>query len=79
MQGKKIVLHAEGEIEGKRLQLFYRHSQAALPPGRESKGIMNLILADDGNVIEGTATSKSGKWSEKIEFKRIQLVAPSVD
>ena len=79
IQGKKIVSYAEGEIEGKRLQLFYRHSQAALPPGWESEGIMNLILSDDGNVIEGTATSKSGNWSGKIEFKRIQLVTPSAD
>ncbi len=79
IQGQKIVWYAEGKIEGKRLQLFYRHSQAALPPGWESEGIMNLILSDDGNVIEGTATSKSGNWSGKIEFKRIQLATPSGD
>ena len=79
IQGKKTVSYAEGEIEGKRLQLFYRHSREALPPGWESEGIMNLILSEDGNVINGTATSKSGNWSGEIEFKRIQLVAPSVD
>lgn len=79
MQREKTGWYAEGEIEGKRLQLFYRHSQAALPPGWESEGIMNLNLSDDGNVIEGTATSKSGNWSGKIEFKRIQLVTPFGD
>jgi hypothetical protein len=30
---------------------------------------MKLILSDDGKVISGTATSKSGNWSGKIEFK----------
>jgi len=79
IQGQKIVWYAEGEIEGKRLQLFYHHSQDALPPGWKSEGIMNLVISDDGKVISGTATSKSGSWSGKIEFKRIQLVTPSGD
>ncbi len=79
VQGQKMVWYAEGKIEGKRLQLTYRHSQDALAPGWESEGIMNLILSDDGNVITGTATSKSGNWSGTIEFKRIQLVTPSGD
>ena len=79
IQDKPIVLYAEGKKEGKRLQLFYRHSQQALPPGWESEGIMNLVLSDDGNKIKGTATSKSGNWSGKIEFRRIQLVTPATD
>ena len=79
IQGQKTVWYAEGKIEGKRLQCFYHHSQDALPPGWESEGIMKLILSDDGKVISGTATSKSGKWSGKIEFKRIVLETPSVD
>ncbi len=33
IQGKKIIWYAEVEIEGKRLQCFYHHSQDALPPG----------------------------------------------
>jgi hypothetical protein len=69
IQGKKTVWDAEGKIEGKRLQCFYHHSQEALPPGWKSEGIMKLILSDDGKVISGTATSKSGNWSGKIEFK----------
>jgi hypothetical protein len=40
---------------------------------------MKLHLSDDGNVISGIATSKSGNWSGKIEFKRVQLVSPSVE
>lgn len=79
IQGAQVVSYAEGELEGQRLQLSYRHSQEALPPGWESEGSMNLMLSDDGNVITGTATSKSGNWSGKIEFKRIQLVTPSGD
>ena len=79
VQGQKMVWYAEGKIEGKRLQLSYRHSQDALALGWESDGIMNLVLSDDGKAIEGTATSKSGNWSGRIEFKRIQLVTPSGD
>ncbi len=79
IQGKKIVWYAEGKIEGKRLQCFYHHSQDASPPGWESEGIMKLQVSDDGNVISGTATSGSGNWSGHIEFKRVQLVSPSVD
>ena len=77
MKRKKVAWYAEGIIEGKRLQFVYHHSQHALPPGWESEGIMNLVLSEDGKLIKGTATS--GNWSGKIEFKRIQLVAPSID
>jgi len=40
---------------------------------------MKLILSDDGKVISGTATSKPGSWTGKIELKRFHLVAPSID
>ena len=70
--------YAQGEIKGKRLQCFYHHTQDALPPGWAQEGTMELNLSDDGNVISGTATSKSGNWSGKIEFKRIQLVSPAL-
>jgi len=75
IEGKKIVWYAEGKLEGKRLQCFYHHPvKMRFPSKWKSGGIMKLHLSDDGNVISGTAPSKSGN----IEFKRVQLVSPSV-
>jgi len=40
---------------------------------------MKLILSDEGKTISGTATFKSGNWTDPIDYKRVHLASPSVD
>lgn len=76
---KKNVWYATGEINGSRIQLSYHYSEGTAPSGWELDGKMNLIISKDGNIISGIATSISGKWSGKIEFKRVQTVSLTIE
>jgi len=40
---------------------------------------MKLILSDEGKTISGTATFKSGNWTDPIDYKRVHLASPFVD
>lgn len=71
LQGKKAAWRAAGTLKGDRLRLNYQYSADALPRGWEAKGTMELTLSEDGSRLIGTATSASGGWSDRMEFRRI--------
>ena len=77
LQERKILWFAEGIIEASDVKCFYHYSVDAMPEEWEQEGTMQLTLSDDGNFMSGTATSISGAWSGRIEFRRIQLMAPN--
>ena len=63
--------NGEGTFRNGRLELQYQYSPEATPSGWESEGRMLLMLSSDGKVLHGTATSRSGNWSEPIAMRRI--------
>ena len=71
--GGPAIWHAEGRFAGGALELSYHYSSDATPPGWEPDGTMRLTLSADGKTLSGTATSKSGNWSGRVEFKRAFL------
>jgi hypothetical protein len=64
----------EGTIRNGRLELLYSYSAEATPSGWEPEGRMVLTLSADGAALSGTAASRSGKWSDGIEMRRISFV-----
>lgn len=68
--------YGEGRIEGGRVEMAYRYSADATPSGWEPEGSMQLTLSEDGQTLRGTATSKSGIWSDRIELRRIAFGLP---
>lgn len=73
VQGRKAAWRAAGALKGDRLRLNYRYSVDAVPRGWEPEGTMKLTLSDDGNRLIGTATAASGGWSDRMEFRRIDI------
>ncbi|RJQ65851.1 MAG: hypothetical protein C4519_26970 [Desulfobacteraceae bacterium] len=66
--------YGEGIIRNGKLDLSYHYSAEATPKGWEPEGRMVLTLSENGNTLRGTATSRSGGWSERIELRRISFV-----
>lgn len=66
--------HGEGTVENGALQLHYRYSADATPFGWEPRGRMDLQLSEDGQRLIGTARSRSGAWSDRIELVRVTLL-----
>jgi hypothetical protein len=66
--------YGEGTLRGGHLELHYQYSGEATPLGWELEGRMLLTLSEDGATLSGTATSRSGNWSERIALRRISFV-----
>ena len=77
LQERKILWFAEGTVEASEVKCFYHYSVDAMPEDWEQEGTMQLKLSDDGNYMNGAATSISKTWSGRIEFRRIKLMAPN--
>ena len=71
--GVPAYWHGEGTFRDGRLELRYQYSPEATPSGWEPEGRMLLTLSSDGGAMHGTATSRSGNWSETIAMRRIFL------
>jgi hypothetical protein len=66
--------YGEGKTGNGRVEIAYRYSAEGTPSGWEPEGRMRLTLSEDGQALNGTATSKSGTWSARIELRRIAVV-----
>ena len=73
ISGKPAIWYAEGSIRERHLTLNYRYSPKATPGGWEPEGIMQLKVSKDGARMSGKARSRSGAWSGRVEFRRIEL------
>jgi len=71
--GKPAIWHAEGSFRKGQLTLKYRYSPYAKPDGWEAEGTMELKVSKDGTRMSGKARSRSGAWSGRVEFRRIDL------
>jgi hypothetical protein len=67
---RPAIWYAEGNLQDGHAKLAYRYSTDNTPNGWEPEGVMQLRLSEDGNTMSGRATSRSGAWSDRIEFKR---------
>jgi hypothetical protein len=65
--------HGEGKIENGQVEITYHYSADGTPLGWEPDGIMQLTVSEDGRTLSGMATSRSGAWSEEIEYRRISV------
>jgi hypothetical protein len=72
--GVPAYWYGEGTIRDGQLTLTYHYSSEATPLGWEPEGRMLLKLSEDGSTWSGTATSRSGNWSDNIVLRRIYLV-----
>jgi hypothetical protein len=70
---RPALWYAEGSVQDRHAKLYYRYSSDTTPNGWEPEGVMQLKLSEDGNSMIGRATSRSGTWSDRIEFKKIIL------
>ncbi|MBR9979835.1 MAG: hypothetical protein KFF50_02280 [Desulfatitalea sp.] len=66
--------HGDGKITNDVVELRYRYSADATPAGWEPRGRMVLTLSGDGQRLHGTATSRSGGWSDRIELMRVAVI-----
>lgn len=69
---RPAIWYAEGNFQDRLVKLTYRYSKDNTPNAWESDGVMQLRLSEDGNTMNGRATSRSGAWSGLIEFKRMR-------
>lgn len=72
--GAPAYWHGEGTVRNGQIELHYHYSADATPPGWEPEGTMRLALSADGRSMEGTATSATGQWSDRIVLRRISFV-----
>ncbi|KJS32912.1 MAG: hypothetical protein VR64_05140 [Desulfatitalea sp. BRH_c12] len=72
--GVPAYWYGEGTFRKGQLALQYHYSAEATPFGWEPEGRMLLTVTADGTTLRGTATSRSGNWSESIEMRRISFV-----
>jgi hypothetical protein len=72
ISGRPAVWYAEGRFKDGYLKLSYRYSSDATPEGWDSEGVMQLKLSEDGNSMTGRASSKSGSWADRIEFRKLK-------
>ena len=68
---RPAIWYAEGNLLNRHAKLTYRYSKDNTPNGWEPEGVMQLRLSEDGSTMTGRATSRSGAWSDLIEFKRV--------
>jgi hypothetical protein len=68
---RPAIWYAEGNCRDRHVKLTYRYSPDSTPAGWEPEGTMQLKLSEDWGSMTGSATSRSGNWSDRIELRRV--------